>query len=98
MFSVKKNLSFLFFVCYNLYALSAAPALVLGPNVQMEAVLNVSIASVPGIPFWYAKFITSPLPGVPVLPAVRVKADPLGAVPAQMEPSICKLLPQLFSR
>jgi hypothetical protein len=57
MFFVKRILSFLSFVCYNLYAFSAAPAPaipgapVLGPNVKMEAVLNVPINAIAGAPF-----------------------------------------------
>ncbi|MDR2371577.1 MAG: hypothetical protein LBD60_00285 [Puniceicoccales bacterium] len=95
MFFVKKILSFLFFVCYNLYAFSvapapAAPAAVLGPNVRMEAALNVPINAIGGVPFWYANLVANPPvpgappPAVPVLPPAGVNAGPFGAVPAQI--------------
>ncbi|MDR1590434.1 MAG: hypothetical protein LBR92_00290, partial [Puniceicoccales bacterium] len=95
---VKKILSFLFFVCYTLYAFSAAPAVPpapgLGPNVRMEEALNVPIAAIAGVPFANANLFDPALiagalaaaAGAAAAIAVAgVNAGPLGAVPAQID-------------
>ncbi|MDR1366705.1 MAG: hypothetical protein LBJ13_02230, partial [Puniceicoccales bacterium] len=86
---VKKILSFLFSVYYNLYAFSAAAAPaapVLGQNVQMEAVLNVPIAAVAGVPFANANLFDPALAAAVAGPiaAAGIHAGPLGAGPAQI--------------
>jgi hypothetical protein len=82
MFFLKKILSFLFFVCYNLYAFSAAPAAPgLGANVRMEAALNVPIAAIVGVPFANANLFD---PATAAIAAAGVNTGPLGAAPAQI--------------
>ncbi|MDR2812185.1 MAG: hypothetical protein LBB05_00090 [Puniceicoccales bacterium] len=88
MLSVKKILSFLFFVYYNLYAFSAAPAAPgLGPNVRMEAALNVPIAAIVGVLFAQANLFDPALVGVgaAAIAVAGINAGPLGAVPAQID-------------
>jgi hypothetical protein len=91
MFFVKKILSFLFCVCYALYTFSAAPAVpALGPNVRMEAALNVPIAGIAGVPFANANLFDPVLAGggavgAAAIAAAGVNAGPLGAVPAQID-------------
>ncbi|MDR1435304.1 MAG: hypothetical protein LBI77_02775 [Puniceicoccales bacterium] len=99
MILIKKILSFLFFIHYNLYVFSAAvpvplpaavaaPVPILGPNVRMEAALNVPIAAIVGVPFANANLF-DPATGAIVAPPAAgappiIHAGPLGAVPEQI--------------